>query len=299
MKAPRILKPLWNSSLPATNNGTNVSLPHSIIYSRIDHRFMTEKHIFLSDVHYGAFDDETNRQVGTDLIRLIEYCKINKIQLHILGDLFDYWMEYPNHKPELGEHILGHFRQLISELGPILYITGNHDNWTRGYFEELGFDVEPEFRLMKFGNRTALLHHGDGLNNPRMQLPRPWFHRLLRNKHFISVYQFLLPPPAGLSLMKKFSEHCRKRPIAGVERLNEWSREYLSKNDVDFVICGHDHIPRVETFSSGTYINSGTFYSHRTLVYYTNGDFELVVWNGKDNTLTPFTGHSKLIHDEQ
>lgn len=260
---------------------------------------MATQHIFLSDVHYGAFDKDTDREVGLDLIRLIDFCDKNKIRLYILGDLFDYWMEYPDHFPDLGTHILEAFQKYIKNTGSVLYITGNHDNWTRGYFENLGFDVEPEYRILKLNGNDVLLHHGDGLRNSNMKLPRPLFHRLLRNRHFINLYQFFLPPKTGLKLMRKFSEHCRKRPVAGTKRLNSWAEDYLSKNDVDFVICGHDHIPRIETFPSGTYINSGTFYSHRTVVMYKNDDFNLVTWNGKHNTLTPFTGESKYIQNER
>jgi UDP-2,3-diacylglucosamine hydrolase len=260
---------------------------------------MNVRHIFLSDVHYGAFDDETNREVGRDLMRLIDFCSENHIRLHILGDLFDYWMEYPGHFPDLGAHILEKFKMYFTKTGSVLYITGNHDNWTRGYFDELGFDVEPEYRILRLNGNSILLHHGDGFENKKMKLPRPWLHRLLRNRYFIKFYQFLLPPKTGLKLMKKFSDHCRKRPIAGTERLNNWSKDYLSKNDIDFVICGHDHIPRIETFPFGTYINSGTFYSHRTVVAYTNGDFKLVRWNGTQNTLTPFTREINLIQNEQ
>ncbi|HBQ60690.1 MAG TPA: UDP-2,3-diacylglucosamine diphosphatase, partial [Balneolaceae bacterium] len=54
-----------------------------------------EQHIFLSDVHLGAFSAKTNKQIEEDLLALIEYCKQRHIELHILGDLFDYWMEFP------------------------------------------------------------------------------------------------------------------------------------------------------------------------------------------------------------
>ena len=51
--------------------------------------------IFISDVHLGAFDKAKEAEVENDLITLINYCCAHKIKIYILGDLFDYWMEYP------------------------------------------------------------------------------------------------------------------------------------------------------------------------------------------------------------
>ncbi len=260
---------------------------------------MKKQHLFVSDIHLGAFDKSGNNALEKDVISLIEYCTQNHIQLYLLGDLFDYWMEYRNHHPEFGNKLLEHFQSYMSAIGSILYITGNHDNWTRGYFTNLGFDVEAEYRVLDINSQSIIVLHGDGLKNKNMNLPRPWLHRLLRNKTFINLYQFMLPPGFGLKLMKRFSDYCRKRPVPGTGRLDGWASEYLSKNEIDFVICGHDHIPRHETYPGGSYINCGAFYQYRTAVKYTNGDFQLVTWDGKSKRLAPFTAQSKLIRNEQ
>lgn len=260
---------------------------------------MRKQHLFVSDVHYGAFDVVDHINIENDLISLIEYCTKHNIQLHLLGDLFDYWMEYKNHHPDIGNRLFEYFKVHMSVVGTVLYITGNHDNWTRGYFTSLGFDVESEYRVLNFDDYHVMALHGDGLKNKSMGLSRPLMHRFLRNKIFIRLYQSILPPEYGLKLMKVFSDYCRKRPIPGTGRLDRWASEYLRKNDIDFVICGHDHIPRYETFPHGTYINSGAFYEHRTAVIYTNGTFRLVIWDGKEKQLTPFTAQNNKIRNEQ
>jgi UDP-2,3-diacylglucosamine hydrolase len=260
---------------------------------------MKQQHLFVSDIHYGAFEADENLDIEEDLISLIQYCSDQNIRLNLLGDLFDYWMEYQDYHPEFGSRLLEMLQTHMSVAGPVLYITGNHDNWTSGYFSSLGFDVEPEYRILKMGGYRVMVLHGDGLKNRDINLPRPMLHRFLRNKKFIWLYQFLLPPGPGLKLMKKFSGYCRKRPVPGTGRLDGWASEYLSKSEIDFVICGHDHVPRHETFPYGTYINSGAFYAYRTAVKYTNGDFELVIWDGKNKNLAPFTAQRKLIRDEQ
>lgn len=245
------------------------------------------QHVFVSDVHLGAFSEQTDKQIEQDLIALIDYCTSNGIQLYILGDLFDYWMEYPGYVPKLGQNLLAKFEDYNKKNGGAIYITGNHDNWTFGHFEKKGFTVEPDFLDTVIGTKRVFMHHGDGFSNGSYNLKRPFFHRVLRNKYFVKLYQFVLPAKAGLRLMKIFSSLSRSRNFMDPMRLNRWTETFLRQNPFDVVLCGHDHIPRVKTFPFGTYINLGTFFNHRTAAVYTNGEFDLVIWDGAAKKFKP------------
>ncbi|MDZ7693092.1 MAG: metallophosphoesterase family protein [Balneolaceae bacterium] len=246
--------------------------------------------LFLSDAHLGGFSHEKNEEIERQLIHLLDYCQQNNIKLFVLGDLFDYWMEYPNHVPELANQLNARFKSYNKTLGPTLYITGNHDNWTRSYFEEIGFRVEPDYRFIKAGEQKLLLLHGDGLLNGQQNLRRPPMHRLLRNKIFISYYQKVLPPAAGLWVMKWFSR--LNRLFGGIREdeipLNRWAEKTLEESDKDIIICGHDHFPRKKKFRFGTYLNLGTFYKHQTVALYNNNHVDLVVWNDRKRQLDIF-----------
>lgn len=252
--------------------------------------FANQKMLFLSDVHLGGFAESENRRIEASLIRLIDYCEQEKYQMCILGDLFDYWMEYPAHAPSLGGNILDRFRSYNDRAGSTLFITGNHDNWTRGHFKKLGFDVEHNYRRLTLNMRQVLLLHGDGLVGRELTIHRPPLHRLLRNASFINLYQKLLPQRSGLWLMKYFSRLNRyfEEFRAGKKTLNNWAKLMLKQTEFDIIICGHDHCPRMRNFSFGTFINLGTFYKHKTLATYTNGTFSLVVWNDESRELRPF-----------
>lgn len=244
-------------------------------------------HLFLSDVHIGATTDESGRRSEQDLISLIEFATRNRFRICVLGDLFDYWMEYPDTRPEIGEDVLHAFREHNRSVSSTLYITGNHDNWTSGYFEKIGFRVEPESSVIELDDLSFFLHHGDGLADPEINLPRPLFHRVLRNERFVSLYQSIFPPEAGIDLMRRFSAMSRENSETDPQRLSEWSEAFLKHTDTDVVISGHDHIPRVETFPFGSYINLGTFYEHRTVALYTNGQLRLVTWSADDQQFQP------------
>jgi len=245
-------------------------------------------HVFLSDVHLGAFSDLDDQSVRNDLAELIRYCSDQGIKIHLHGDLFDYWMEYPKWRPDLGNEILRCFSDYMKEHGPINYVTGNHDNWTNGYFEKLGFNISHDFFDLSLNGKRLFLHHGDGLSVPDMNLPRPKMHRLLRNKMFVKLYQKLLPPKAGISVMKAFSIISKRRAHCDPSILDDWSKEFLKNSTYDVVICGHDHHPRINEYEFGTYMNTGTFFEHRTIGMYTNGILELVTWDAALQILKPF-----------
>lgn len=240
--------------------------------------------VFISDVHLGAFDDQTNQKIEDDLLALIRHCRSLRASIFILGDLFDYWMEYPNQIQPLGAAILYDLSDYSKNIAPVTYITGNHDNWTLGHFEQLGLTVESEF--IEINDNSVLLLHGDGISDPNFNLPRPLMHRILRNRNFISLYRKIFPAPTGVWLMKKFSSINRYFGKENTMKLDKWAKEMLKNSSYDKIVCGHDHIPRKETFPFGTYINLGTFFDHRIVLVNTNGQFNLVRWSADEKSFT-------------
>ncbi|MDR9419195.1 UDP-2,3-diacylglucosamine diphosphatase [Gracilimonas sp.] len=250
-----------------------------------------QRYIFLSDVHIGAFSQKTNAKIEQDLISLINYCIDENIHINILGDLFDYWMEYPEKGfiPKLGKQILDAFEAYNKTIAPALFITGNHDNWTFGHFKERGFDIEPNFRLKEIRDKRLLLMHGDGVAANKIDFPRAAFHQLLRNDKFVNTYQKILPPEQGLKMMKLFSSVTRRKNNHNPEPLNRQAKKIFNRHNLDYIITGHDHVPRVETFTSGTYINLGTFFKHRTMALYNKGTVELVRWSADAKKFIPYS----------
>lgn len=257
----------------------------------MDKPFLEQPVLFLSDAHLGGFSPSENARIEEELIQVIDYCQQRNIRMAILGDLFDYWMEYPRHTPSLGKRLLDRFETFNRQLGPTLYITGNHDNWTRNHLRERGFYLEREHFTSTIGSKQLMMLHGDGLEESSYNLPRPPFHRLLRNDWFIKGYQWVLPARWGVQLMKYFSRLSRWRnsPEEETKILDQWSRQKLEKSAVDMIICGHDHVPRKNEFSFGTYVNLGTFYQHRTMALYNKDRLALVSWEHASQTLQTFT----------
>jgi len=245
-------------------------------------------HLFISDVHLGAFEDQKEQQIEEDLLSLIDYCEKHAILLHVLGDLFDYWMEYPNYIPPLGKKILARFSRYHKKIGSTLFVTGNHDYWTLGAFEDNGFDVKNNETTITLHNRSVFLMHGDGIADEVYDLPRPLLNRILRHPWFVTFFRSFFSGKGANSVMKWFSEYTRDPLDESPEKLNEWAFKLISKHGFDVVISGHDHIARTETFSDGIYINCGAFHKTYTLAEYKNKEFKLVTWNSHQKELLPF-----------
>ena len=244
------------------------------------------QHIFLADVHLGAFHEEKNNRLEKSLIQLIDYCETNSIQIHLLGDLFDYWMEYKNYTPPLGKGLLTRFKEYNKTFNS-LFITGNHDFWTSGHFDDTGFRTEPEYSTIQLGEKKILLFHGDGLSNPGFKIPRPFLNSVIRKPWFVTLFQYILSGEAGNHFMKIFSEFTRDEELVP-DKLSAWAEKFLSESEFNAVITGHDHVPRIETFDGGLYINPGAYHQFGTLAFYTNNMFKIVVWNSERNQFLPF-----------
>jgi|SRR6056297_852512 len=245
-------------------------------------------HLFISDVHFGAFEEQKQLQIEKDLFSLIDYCEKHSILLHVLGDLFDYWMEFPNYIPPLGKNILARFGRYHNKVGPTLYVTGNHDFWTVGAFEDIGFDVKKNETTITLGKRSVFLMHGDGIEDKRFKMPRPLLNRVLRHPRFVTFFQAVFSGSGANAVMKRFSEFTRDPMDENPEKLNGWAHKLISEHHFDVVITGHDHVERRETFSGGIYINCGAFHKKYTLAEYKNEEFKLVRWNSHQKKLLPF-----------
>ena len=85
-------------------------------------------------------------------------------ELHLVGDLFDFWFEYKRAVPKGGVRLMGAMAELTDAGLPIHFHVGNHDMWTFGYLQdELGVHVHREPVVQTWDGLTCMVGHGDGL----------------------------------------------------------------------------------------------------------------------------------------
>lgn len=250
--------------------------------------------LFLSDVHLGGYSKTENRKLEKDVIDLVSYCEKNDFRIIILGDLFEYWMEYPGNIPPIGTALLNRFQHYHRDhTRSTLYVTGNHDNWTYGYLSDIGFDIEHEYRMVRTPDCTMMVMHGDGLRDSGMNFPRPLLHRVLRNSYFVKIYQTLFPPSIGWKIMKQFSLTSKSDPNDPGSRkkralLDNWAQNRVtSDSSIQAIVYGHHHKPLLWNKDGNICLNCGSFADQRTVGLYTNRKFQIVTWNAGRNKLIP------------
>ena len=126
---------------------------------------------FLSDAHLGSLAIERGWAHQKKLIDLLEEMSKDAVSIYMLGDMFDFWMEYYVHDKQKRQYhpFCKELRKLAKKGIHVHIFTGNHDLWTFGGLEALtGAEIHYEpCTIIRYG-KSLYLAHGDGL------LPSDW-----------------------------------------------------------------------------------------------------------------------------
>ena len=120
-----------------------------------------------SDLHLGAPDPSRSRERERAFVRWMRDAAEGRgfaegkpaTELHLVGDIFDFWHEYHHVVPKGGARVMGAIAELTDAGLPVHYHVGNHDLWTYGYLEEeLGVSIHREPILLDCDG--TLVHGG-------------------------------------------------------------------------------------------------------------------------------------------
>jgi len=245
---------------------------------------------FVSDAHLGirlaGYDDRESH-----LLAFLESLAGRAGRLFILGDLFDFWIEYDrfirsDYFPTV--HVL---RKLTESGTDIHYLAGNHD-FALGPFltRHAGVTVHPGHVDLAVQGRRLHLYHGDGLL--KADVGYRVMKKVLRNRFNQRLFR-LLHPALGLAVASFFSGASRK--FLGM-LLREWAIEeyrtvalrYLDQGS-DIVVFGHTHYPEIRTVGEKCYCNTGEWI--RKYTYARMRDGVITLWRhtpaGQDQEVAP------------
>jgi UDP-2,3-diacylglucosamine hydrolase len=238
-----------------------------------------KKIFFLSDFHLGAPDVKGSLQRERKICQFLEEIRHEASEIFLMGDLFDFWYEYKKVVPKGYVRLLGKLAEL-SDQGIVLHLfIGNHDMWVKDYFaQELSMSVYFEPITLERNGLRLHIGHGDGLG------PGDYGYKRLKKIFRNPLCQWLfgiLPPAIGIGLAEFFSRRSRAQTGSSEEKFlgedKEWlitySKEYLQREQVDYFIFGHRHLPinwpiQLQATSDVTrkaqYINLGDWIRYNT-----------------------------------
>ena len=219
---------------------------------------------FLSDAHLGSLAIERSWAHQKKVIDMLEMMSKDAVSIYMLGDMFDFWMEYFIH--DKGKRQFSPFFKELRKLNRqgihVHFFTGNHDLWTFGGLAKMtGAEIHyGPCSIQRYG-KSLYLAHGDGLmpSNWEEHYPsriRKKIKRFMRLRAIFnnSTLQFLfrcLPPKIGNKFGYSWAKRSRLKELANPCPFKGENKEELVLfakeqekigNHRDYYIFGHRHI---------------------------------------------------------
>lgn len=254
---------------------------------------LPKKLYFASDVHLGMYPEKESRAREVIFVKWLEEARKDAAAIYLLGDIFDFWYEYPKVIPRGFSRFLGKISEICDSGIPVHFFTGNHDGWVFDYLHsETGMIIHHDLYEISYSGKRILMGHGDGLG------PDEKAYRCMKKAMHLRwaewIFSHLIHPNFGVSLAHVWSKHSRlskglKESFLGPEREYQiaFCQNILKKTPYDFFIFGHRHLAMdVKLTPESRYICLGEWVEGYTYA----------VMDEEGLSLHSFTGKTDVIH---
>jgi UDP-2,3-diacylglucosamine hydrolase len=236
---------------------------------------------FISDIHLGAptltLEFETWRK--KELLKFLDEVIDSGSRLTIVGDLFDFWYEYKRVVPKDFFWIYAKLREMVEKNLVVDYVAGNHDFYLGEFFSRsVGIRVHQDGFSEEMNGKKFLVVHGDGLaqNDSGYRMLK----RILRSKLTRTFIRWI-HPDVGFFLAKVFSKKSREytssKDYGETDTMMSFAQGKIGEG-YDFVIMGHNHVPKLERFGKGIYVNLGDWLKNFTYGVFDGDTMKLMNW---------------------
>ncbi|MDX1532407.1 MAG: UDP-2,3-diacylglucosamine diphosphatase, partial [Rhodothermales bacterium] len=121
--------------------------------------------------------------------------------------------------------------------------------------------------------------HGDGLLPSERAYNR--LRPLLRSPLAYRLYRNALPGDWAFRLARRIGRRGTGEPTPGADReLREAARAQLRARGATLAVLGHSHVPELNRWPEGTYLNTGYWFADRTFGRVADGAVALCRWAG-------------------
>ena len=240
---------------------------------------------FISDIHLKLSLDNNEKKRRNKLYRLFDQIMETGGSCFFMGDLFDFYFEYPDLIPKSYFDFFEKTK-VLKESGIALYfLAGNHDYWVGDHItNDIMDEVYLDDKQIEINGKKFFLTHGDGLLS--------WDHgyrllkKVIRSKAFIWLFHWLYPT-IGYRIAGMISRSGKKDTHG--EDFNEDVRVELQKvakehfdNGYDFMISGHYHLGEMFLIEKGKLVVLGDWFHRPSYAVFNGEDLELRHWEDDD-----------------
>jgi len=217
--------------------------------------------LVISDLHLGTYGSEANE--------VLAYLKsIDAKKIVINGDFIDIMLFNKRFWPSSHMRVFKYFLDLISEGKEIYYVTGNHDELMRKFlnYKIQNFQIVNQV-VLDTDEGKVWMFHGDVFD---FSIQTGWLTKLAG---FLYDYMIMFNSWVNKKIMKplgqkrlNFSKAIKANVKTAVQYFANFeskAAEVAQKNGYKYVVCGHIHTPKIESF----YVNN------EEIIYMNSGDW--------------------------
>lgn len=233
--------------------------------------------LVISDLHLGTYGSEAD-----EVLAYLDTINANKIVIN--GDFVDIMLFNKRFWPSSHMKVIKYFLDLISQGKEIYYVTGNHDELMRKF---LNFKIQ-NFKIV---NQIALdtakgkvwIFHGDVFD---FSIQTQWLTKLAG---FLYDYMIIFNSWINKKIMRplgrkrlNFSKTIKSNVKTAVQYFANFemkAAEVAQKNGYKYVVCGHIHTPKIESFNINgeevIYMNSGDWLESLSSLEYADNKWSI------------------------
>lgn len=209
---------------------------------------------FISDAHLGSPSIMDGKEHQDKLVALLEQMSKDATAIYMLGDMFDFWVEYFIH--DSSKRRFTPFFKALKKLKKqgikIHYFVGDHDRWASSGLERLtGVEIHNYPCSITRNGKTLFVGYGTGLYayNWYRSYPRARQKKIRKairrnnrlNSAFLQSLFQMLPPAWGNKIGYRWAQ--KQTNIEDKDDLMEYAKdEEKHSNHRDYYVFGHTHL---------------------------------------------------------
>ena len=233
--------------------------------------------LVISDLHLGTYGSEAD-----EVLAYLNTINANKIVIN--GDFVDIMLFNKRFWPSSHMKVIKYFLDLISQGKEIYYVTGNHDELMRKFlnFKIQNFKIVNQIDLNTAEGKVWIFH-GDVFD---FSIQTQWLTKLAG---FLYDYMIIFNSWINKKIMRplgrkrlNFSKTIKSNVKTAVQYFANFemkAAEVAQKNGYKYVVCGHIHTPKIESFNINgeevIYMNSGDWLESLSSLEYADNKWSI------------------------
>ena len=233
--------------------------------------------LVISDLHLGTYGSEAD-----EVLAYLDSINADKIVIN--GDFVDIMLFNKNFWPSSHMKVIKYFLELISQGKEIYYVTGNHDELMRKFlnFKIQNFKIVNQI-VLETDEGKVWIFHGDVFDFSIQT------GSLTKLAGFLYDYMIMFNSWINKKIMKplgqkrlNFSKTIKSNVKTAVQYFANFemkAAEIAQKNGYKYVVCGHIHTPKIESFDINgekiIYMNSGDWLESLSSLEYVDNKWSI------------------------